>query len=79
VIKAGSTVGGTGSNVDAAGAPSAADFWGGTPVGVAELDPDALPHPRTEPTESARGAGAGVTAAGSPGGSALGADEAGSR
>jgi excisionase family DNA binding protein len=35
VLEAGSTVGGQNAG------PSGADFWSGTPVGVAELDPDA--------------------------------------
>jgi excisionase family DNA binding protein len=34
LLESGSTVGG-------AVGPSADDFWGGTPVGLAELDPDA--------------------------------------
>jgi excisionase family DNA binding protein len=34
-----------------AAVPSAEDFWSGEPVGMAELDPDASPPNRTEPTE----------------------------
>lgn len=42
VLQAGSTVGGQSAG------PSGADFWSGTPVGVAELDPDAADEPAAD-------------------------------
>jgi excisionase family DNA binding protein len=64
LLESGSTIGG------GAAGPSADDFWGGTPVGLAELDPDAEPLGNRDLSSDA-----GLSAVGPLGDEELGGEE----